>query len=137
MPIEHKTFGCAFKCGRRYTTSEHSVIKHEKTCWKNPELKTCLSCSNQVSRKHFETHHELPGSPVEEWHERGCLHPHGEGLIGDNLDGLKHETGWIKPIVGCPFHNVEPPEEIDEDLYYSEIRSQIKNVPHSVDDSPF
>jgi hypothetical protein len=110
MPIEYKSYGCSFRCGRRHTPSLKAMQNHESICWYNPEVKACNSCHHSDSRNIHEVHHELPGSPVETWHERGCRHPDGNRLLNERYESLKNESGWILPIVGCPYHD----EEINE-----------------------
>lgn len=114
MPIVHQTFGCQFKCGRKHSPSEKIIANHEKTCWSNPRLKTCKSCKNQVFEKIEEVHDELPGRPVEVWFERGCLNSKGVELLESEYDKLITTTGYIKPMVNCPYWNQGVPE-LEED----------------------
>lgn len=135
MPIEHKTFGCTFKCGRRHSPTISVIATHEKTCWHNPELKTCISCSNQIFRKGVEYHDELPGSPREEWVERGCLHPYGDKFIEDNYEALTTKSGYIKPVVNCPVYN-QTVEGFDPETH-SGVVSRIKDYQERIDDELF
>ena len=43
MPIQYKTFGCSFKCGKKHGDWA-SICHHETICWKNPDNETCITC---------------------------------------------------------------------------------------------
>jgi hypothetical protein len=47
MPIEHKTYGCKFKCGHKHSPNYARIYYHERDCWKNPANKTCLTCTHE------------------------------------------------------------------------------------------
>ena len=44
MPVEHKTYGCQFKCGRRHSPNRAIIYQHELNCWYNLEVKSCVTC---------------------------------------------------------------------------------------------
>ncbi len=46
MPVEVKAYRCQYRCRRRATTVLASMVRHEKFCLKDPEHKTCLTCSH-------------------------------------------------------------------------------------------
>lgn len=106
MPLQYKSYGCQFKCGRNHSEKLQAIIKHEATCYKNPEFKTCLTCAYQEAYWDGCDHPERPGCPSERWFVRMCDLPEGDDLIESKLSELKTETGWVKPIVQCPFHQL-------------------------------
>ena len=112
MPIEYKTYGCSFKCGYRHTKDKKRVEKHEEEqCFMNPELQTCETCDFNNSHHDICPHDELPGCPTERWFVRSCTHDHGTDLIDQQYEQLKMESGWVKPIMHCPFHSSISDEE--------------------------
>jgi len=47
MPEKITAYRCKYRCGERPSTSEDTIIKHEKNCFHNPGRKACKIC------KHF------------------------------------------------------------------------------------
>lgn len=46
MPITFTHYGCQFKCGLPHKSNPKKVAEHEKSCWYNPEVKSCLTCEH-------------------------------------------------------------------------------------------
>lgn len=46
MPIEHKTYGCKFKCGYKHSPDWCKIEDHEWKCWNNPKNRTCVTCKH-------------------------------------------------------------------------------------------
>lgn len=104
MPIEYKSYGCQFKCGYRHSERKAAIVSHEATCWDNPATKTCKTCEFEDVERDCEVHDELPGRYIERFFIRNCALPEGEILIEEKYEELKTVTGWVKPIVNCPFY---------------------------------
>lgn len=47
MPRIVKAWACSWGCGRNVLTNRKRMDKHEKTCFRNPETRACMTC------KHF------------------------------------------------------------------------------------
>lgn len=48
MPIEIRTFACAFRCGRT-GTHRARIAKHETRCARNPARRACRTCQHNVT----------------------------------------------------------------------------------------
>lgn len=53
MPIEVKAYKCSHGCTRRILQDRSAMVRHEKTCFLNPETKSCRTCAND--HHHFYT----------------------------------------------------------------------------------
>jgi hypothetical protein len=87
MPIEHKKYGCKFKCGYRHKSSWPIVVNHESQCWYNPEVKSCITC-NHGNLVHYSDGYGR------KWSYRTCA-------INDDAD-----FEGIRPVVGCIKHEI-------------------------------
>jgi len=97
MPIEIKVWRCSgIGCSSR-RRDKNLTIKHEKTCWKVPANKTCLTC------KHQEIVHDSDGSGWEDIY-RSCRHKDFDEIHGDAFDFHNRPQGQklINPRVNCP-----------------------------------
>lgn len=95
MPIEVKRFRCIGHGCRHVRADVQLIVTHEKTCWKNPANKTCLTC------KHHELVKDSDGSG-HNWRYHNCNHPTFEApqLDWDNrVDGEE----MPRPVVNCQF----------------------------------
>jgi hypothetical protein len=82
------------------------MVRHETTCWFNPELRTCKSCKHEHYVKNTETHEELDGCPNETWMERDCLkidYDKFEQLLKTHQPFQPKSQFYINPIVNCPY----------------------------------
>jgi len=51
MPRPLKTWGCDFRCG--YVNSKlPKIVKHERTCFENPERRACRTCKHDIKGVH-------------------------------------------------------------------------------------
>ena len=51
MAKERKAYQCEYGCGF-YKLTKKVVIKHERTCFYNPERKACASCGSNLKPNH-------------------------------------------------------------------------------------
>lgn len=110
MAVEIKKYLCQFKCGHKAMGKLKDMERHEKTCWYNPQLKTCKSCRFEYYVKNTESHDELEGCPKEVWMERNCtaamvlLEPDRfEKLLKERQPFQPQSQFHINPIVNCPY----------------------------------
>ena len=108
MPIPYKTtrYGCQHRCGTRRRSTAKKAEMHEAICWKNPELKTCQTCINEI----YDTEEyviETNEEQGEVWGFRPVRSCHDETaaiMITQEYPTLLNEKNdHIKPIVNCPF----------------------------------
>ncbi len=116
MPIEYRTFGCKFKCGRNHSQRKKTIEAHEAQCWYNPENRTCKTCKfedyfSDTSGTSFSGGwHTEP-----DWWIRACKRGDGEPAIAaiykkleaDNPDNTKLYGVQIPPVSGCEFWEAE------------------------------
>lgn len=101
MPVEHKKYGCEFKCGQWHSPSHDKIAKHESQCWYNPDVRSCKTCKHEDYVQDYCEHPELSGSPTE-WlgYYRGCKHPNNKDYtrtFPDSVGDAQH----IPPVVNC------------------------------------
>lgn len=88
MPIQYKVYGCKFKCGRWRRSGYKETEDHEKQCWNNPEVKSCITC----------VHGDV-------------LYRVVEGVLADPRRICKHNRKAVldgyKPITGCKMHELK------------------------------
>ena len=91
MARQIKAYGCDYKCGKQAILSEKAMIKHELTCFHNPERKACITCA------HLESYVDSNG--MED--EPNCLETwrHAECLIdcADISEKLTHNCEYHQP----------------------------------------
>ncbi len=92
MSIKHIVikYGCQYKCGRKYYSTEDIILKHEIVCWNNPINQTCKTCKHEV--------YEWDSDDFTSWRLRECK----ISKIGDD-ECLVDEIGNIPPKVECLF----------------------------------
>lgn len=81
MPIEIIKYTCQYKCGKKAVSKKETMLKHESTCWYNPDLKTCKTCKNE--RYLFDSNEILPNGthyPGEGW-IRECRNEKGKEIL--------------------------------------------------------
>jgi len=110
MPREVKYWLCDHKCGRRAFKDKKTVEAHESRCWKNPALRTCLTCKFHEVVKDGCDHPEIGGCPSESWTYRSCNNPAISDPYNDldpfkDLEPLEGEK-LVRPIVGCEHHSL-------------------------------
>lgn len=89
MPIEYKRFGCQYKCGFRLKARRSAILMHEEMCWKNPEVKSCVTCRFGNIEYEF-----LDAGVMNNLYRTCSLNDEAE------FDG-------IKPIVDCISHKLK------------------------------
>lgn len=100
--------------------SKISMEKHEATCYKNLENKTCTTCDNQLYSRDSE---DEPFGKI--WHVRGCkisaMNDFFEQIHDDlEVGGMKH----IKPLFHCPNHN-QTEEQPGTYSYCADVKAKI------------
>lgn len=80
---------------------------HEAICWKNPALKTCKTCKNEVY-EYIDS--DEPIDPTDDFlgfyskPKRSCLDETAAKMIEQEYQTLVNgKNDHIKPIVNCPF----------------------------------
>jgi hypothetical protein len=118
MPIAVTKYRCQFKCGTNAKSSVKDAVKHENRCYKNPDNKTCSTCSNQIYER--EDH----------MHGRGCR----IDLLNDFLDELQEKlrvsssyVTHVRPLFNCPNWNL-PELQTGTDGFLWEIRPKIEQA---------
>lgn len=48
MPVEHKSYGCKFRCGRSWTSNRRAMEEHEAICFSNTESRSCRTCKHDI-----------------------------------------------------------------------------------------
>jgi hypothetical protein len=102
MPIPYKTtrYGCQHRCGTRRRNTVQKAEMHEAICWKNPALKTCRTCKNEI----YDCHIEDLGDTFSSLMVRSCKDEAASIMIQQEYANLLDEkTGNVKPVVNCPF----------------------------------
>lgn len=95
MPRQIKAYLCDFKCGNKACTSRAAVVKHEKICFRNPEMRACRTCEHLVkdSDTVYNPHHGGdPGSTDYEETFYWCDHPDHEDW--DTFVWSRHCDKW-------------------------------------------
>ena len=111
MPVPITKYLCKFKCGKNAVAHEGKAALHESNCWKNPENKTCKTCSNEIYEK--EDNNIF----------RGCKND----LINETLDELNgflkgDNAMHVRPIQNCPYWNKKEDEHIE--VFVSKLMSK-------------
>lgn len=88
MPIPVTKYRCQFKCGMKAKGTEKEALRHETSCYKNPDNQTCITCDNEIYNREGV------------YCSRGCKIE----LINKFLDELQEKL----TIVGSYVHNVKP-----------------------------
>jgi len=131
MPRRVTKYLCDYRCGHKAMNKKGDMEAHEKTCWKNPELKTCRSCKhysfhygdpemddcrmdecgNKEAGETLEiciadqerSHKEKFDIKIKEWEEEK------KGILGF-LMGEKpvyYSLEWFAPVINCPFWEIK------------------------------
>lgn len=118
MPIPITKYTCQFKCGLKAQSKSEYVSKHENDCWKNPENKTCKTCSNEII--------EHDSDDFRGWINRCCKLDSLNSMLGNIHEKLENSTSAnIKPIKHCRYHNAQADENIHK--YANLVEQAIKN----------
>lgn len=96
MPVPVLKFTCQFKCHKRAIGKEKDMARHEQICWKNPENKTCLTCSNESYEQ------EVGQNAYRSCALRGLM-----DFFDEQQEFLLTDKGQVRPICKCPDHNVK------------------------------
>jgi uncharacterized protein YraI len=56
----------AYKCGfcRKYSTSKSHMKKHEQTCYHNPDMRACATCTNMEQKTYRTKEGYVDSRPV-------------------------------------------------------------------------
>lgn len=98
MPIAITKYRCDFKCGTKAIGDRRKMVTHEKNCLKNPDNKSCMTCSNE---KYERDSDEDSGV----YHMRGCKLERMEEFfehIHESLVVMDSATRHVRPLVHCP-----------------------------------
>jgi hypothetical protein len=98
MPIAVTKYRCDFKCGKNAVGDRRKMVTHEKNCLKNPENKSCMTCSNE---KYDRDRDEDNGV----YHMRGCKLERMEQFFADIHESLVVADSavlHVRPLVHCP-----------------------------------
>jgi hypothetical protein len=98
MPIPVTKYRCEFKCGRKAIGDRKKILAHEKTCLKNPENKSCMTCKNEK----YESDSSMDKGI---YHMRGCKLERMEQFFEDiheSLVVLDSMARHVRPLVHCP-----------------------------------
>lgn len=81
-------------CGRGFW-SKYSAIKHDDncTCWKNPKLKSCLSC---VNRNIVNDDNGMDGQYCETWQTNLCKHSDSGMPVHKEFDFIRKHCAFYK-----------------------------------------
>jgi hypothetical protein len=104
MPIKVTKYTCKHKCGHGGISSKNDMAEHEdKHCFKNPEMKTCETCIHRIYDKESD---EYSGT----YHIRGCKVKEMNDYLEEIHDMLvipRSAKQHVKPLFGCPCHNLK------------------------------
>jgi len=105
MPVEVTKYRCAFKCGKRAVSVEKDMRRHEMTCWKNPENKTCNTCTNRI--------YEYDNDGYNASNYRGCKLEQLNSVLESSHEVMSSQTHFhVRPVYHCPYHNSVADENI-------------------------
>lgn len=96
MPVEVTKYTCEFQCGKRATGNKTNMMRHESACWKNPENKTCKTCTNEI----YESDHDGYVSVI----HRGCKLSALDKILTDAHEVMAYQnTAHVRPIYHCRY----------------------------------
>jgi len=125
MPVEVIKYTCEFKCGKKAVGEKSKMAGHESHCWKNPDNKTCKTCSNQI--------YEFDSDGYKEWYGRGCKIDALHEVLENTQDILLHQNSiHVRPIYKCPFWNKQDDGSAKQfaELLEAEIKSEKEGTEH-------
>jgi hypothetical protein len=125
MPVEVIKYTCEFRCGAKAVGGKSRMASHESKCWKNPDNKTCKTCSNEIYDW------ERDEGDINAW--RGCKIKN----INDVLEGVEEilknqQSVHLRPIYKCPYWNKADDENSKKfaETLEIEIRSEEEGTEH-------
>lgn len=128
MPVEVIKYTCEFRCGKRATGEKGTMRAHEHKCWKNPENKTCKTCSNEI--------YEHDSDGYNSWVSRGCKIEALNLVLEATEDILKTQNKYhVRPVYHCPYHNL--PDDGRSQSFADELKEEIGSVQEGTKHYPF
>lgn len=118
MPIPVTKYRCKFKCGKRAMNSVKDADKHESSCFRNPESKTCETCINREYESDYDE--------FSVWHGRGCKISRMNAFLEEIQDLITMDNNHVKPLWGCPNHNRSDESPLTEE-YIKMVTIRIHN----------
>jgi hypothetical protein len=84
-------------CGRGFWKKE-KAITHDKNCkcWKNPKLKTCLSCKHKNIIKDSNGMENEP-QYLQKWESNECKHSESGAPVHENAEHIRHYCQFWEP----------------------------------------
>jgi len=133
MPVKVTKYRCGFKCGKMAMGSESAALKHESMCYKNPENKTCATCTNAI--------YEQDSDGFMRWFIRDCkIKKLSEFFDGFGELLIIKPSNHIKPLFHCPNYN-EAKENETTEFFISDLIGKLQNKEaekHNISDQlPF
>lgn len=126
MPIAITKYRCAFKCGKKSVENESRMKAHESHCWKNPDCKTCKTCSNEI--------YGLDGGDgFDRSFYRGCkLKELSTVLESSHVVMSSQNSLHVRPVYNCPYWNGNGDDKIEQfaDELFEEINGKEEGTIH-------
>lgn len=130
MPVPVVKYTCKFKCGAKAVGDQKRMDRHEDSCWKNPDNKTCKTCINQV--------YYQDGDDCKAFAQfyRGCKLDPINDVLDEVQEVLRHQNSVnVRPIYKCPFHNKSIGEGIND--FATELKEEILGEEEGTIHYPF
>jgi hypothetical protein len=95
MPVRVIRFKCQYGCKRK-VASRLPMLHHEKSCWYNPQTRTCKTC--RYENYYWDDNGDDFGSGS--FLVRECNHPEGDKITKEEYAKLEKEE-YILPKTNC------------------------------------
>lgn len=128
MPVAVTKYTCQFQCGKKAVGKINDMNRHESVCWKNPENKTCKTCTNEIYT--YESSDDGYGSGS---YYRGCKLATISNILESAHEIMSHQNSLhVRPVYHCPYwcKQADDKTETFAEELFSEIDGEEEGTSH-------